>query len=73
VCANKPAVIVLDLDPYRESAYALLMQAHVAAGKPAHALAAYEHLRTRLEEDLGTLPSAETEAVFLDVLKAEGR
>jgi hypothetical protein len=40
VCANKPAVIVLDLDPYRESAYALLMQAHVAAGKPAHALAA---------------------------------
>jgi DNA-binding SARP family transcriptional activator len=49
------------------------MQAHVAAGKPAHALAAYEHLRTRLEEDLGTLPSAETEAVFLDVLKAEGR
>jgi SARP family transcriptional regulator, regulator of embCAB operon len=64
------AEIVLDLDPYRESASSLLMQAHVAAGNRAHALAAYEHLRTRLAEDLGALPSAETEAVFLDVLAA---
>jgi DNA-binding SARP family transcriptional activator len=71
--AATDAEIVLDLDPYRESAYALLMQAHVAGGNPAHALAAYEQLRTRLAEDLGTQPSAATEAVFLDVLKAGGR
>jgi DNA-binding SARP family transcriptional activator len=46
------------------------MQAYVAAGNPAHALAAYEQLRTRLAEDLGALPSAATEAVFLEVLAA---
>ena len=71
--AATDAEIVLDLDPYRESAYALLMQAYVAAGNPAHALAAYEQLRTRLAEDLGALPSPATEAVFLDVLAARGR
>jgi DNA-binding SARP family transcriptional activator len=70
--AATDAEIVLDLDPYRESASVLLMQAHVAAGNPAHAVAAYEHLRARLAEDLGTLPSAETEAVFLDALAASG-
>jgi DNA-binding SARP family transcriptional activator len=69
--AATDAGIVLDLEPYRESAYALLMQAHVAGGNPAHALAAYERLRTRLAEDLGTSPSSETEAVFLDVVRAD--
>jgi DNA-binding SARP family transcriptional activator len=67
------AEIVRDLDPYRESAYALLMQAYAAGGHPAHALAAYEQLRSRLAEDLGALPSHETEAIFLDVLSARGR
>src|SRR5438093_12199871 len=66
--AATDAEIVLDLDPYRESAYALLMQAHVAGGNPAHALAASEQLRARLADDLGTQPSAKTEAIFLDVL-----
>lgn len=64
------ARIVLDLEPYRETAHALLMRAHVAAGNPAQALGAYERLRTRLAEDLGTQPSPETEAVFLAVLAA---
>ena len=73
VGAATDAAIVLDLDPYRESAHALLMQAHVAAGNPAQALAAYERLRAVLAEDLGTLPSAEAEAIFLDVLAARGR
>jgi len=71
--AATDAEALLDLDPYRESACALLMQSHVAAGNPAHALTAYERLRTRLEEDLGTQPSAATEAVFLDVLRAGNR
>jgi DNA-binding SARP family transcriptional activator len=66
------AQIILELDPYRESAAAILMQAHLAAGNPAHALAAYERLRARLAEDLGTMPSAETEAVFLAVLAGRG-
>lgn len=64
------AEILLDLDPYRESAYALLMQAYVAAGNSAQALAAYQQLRARLAKDLGTLPSAETEGIVLDILAA---
>ena len=70
--AATDAGIILDLEPYRESASALLMRAHVAAGNPAQALEAYERLRARLGEDLGTQPSAETEAVFLQVLRANG-
>ena len=73
VGAATDAEIVLDVDPYRESAWALLMHAHVASGNPAHALAAYERLRKRLAAELGTSPSAETEALFLDVLAAGGR
>ena len=73
VGAASDAEIVLSLDPYRESAYALLMRANVAAGNPARAVAAYEQLRGRLADDLGTVPSAQTEAVLLDVLAAGGR
>lgn len=73
VGAATDAELVLSLDSYRESAHALLMQAHVAAGNPAQALAAYERLRAVLAEDLGTVPSAEAEAVFLDVLAGRGR
>ena len=73
VGAATDAEIVVDLDPYRESAYALLMQAQMAAGDPARALATYETLRTRLAEELGTQPSAETEAAFLDALAAGDR
>jgi SARP family transcriptional regulator, regulator of embCAB operon len=67
------AEIILGLDPYRESALTLLMKAHLAAGNPAHAVAAYEELRALLAKDLGTLPSAESEAVFLDAIAAQGR
>jgi len=67
------AGIVLGLDPYRESAHALLMEAHVAAGNPASAVAVYEELRTRLAEDLGIQPSAESETAFLQALAAGGR
>jgi DNA-binding SARP family transcriptional activator len=73
VGAATDAQLVLDLDPYRESAHALLMKAHVAAGNPAHAVAAYERLRARLGEELGTVPAAETEAVFLERWRRIGR
>jgi DNA-binding SARP family transcriptional activator len=66
------AGLILGLDPYRESAHRLLMKAHVAAGNPAHAVATYEQLRTVLAEGLGTFPSADSEAVFLEALAAGG-
>jgi DNA-binding SARP family transcriptional activator len=69
--AARDAGIVVELEPYRETAHALLMRAHAAAGNPAQALAAYERLRTRLADDLGTTPSRETEKVFLEILRRE--
>lgn len=52
---------VLDADPYDEAALRALMRAHVAAGRPASALAAYVRVRERLAEDLGIPPSEATE------------
>lgn len=50
-------------DPYDEAALRVLMRAHVAAGRPASALAAYVRVRERLVDDLGVSPTPETEAV----------
>jgi DNA-binding SARP family transcriptional activator len=69
VGAARDAGIVVELEPYRETAHVLLMRGHVTAGNPAEALATYDRLRARLADDLGTRPSPETEAVFLEVLR----
>lgn len=61
---------VLDLEPFRETAYRLLMRAHVAAGNPAEALRAFERCRTTITRELGVDPSAETEALYLDILRS---
>lgn len=45
------------------------LRAHVAAGNPARAVAAYEQLRATLEKELGTRPSAEAEAVLHQALE----
>lgn len=50
-------------DAYDEATLRILMRAHVAAGRPASALAAYVRVRERLAEDLGVSPTAETEAL----------
>jgi branched-chain amino acid transport system substrate-binding protein len=47
------------------------MEAHAAAGNPAEALRVYERCRRFLADELGAYPSPETEAVYLDVLRAE--
>jgi DNA-binding SARP family transcriptional activator len=58
----------LAVDPYRETAHQLLMRAHALAGNPAEAVRAYHRLRETLAADLGTDPTKETEAVYLEVL-----
>ena len=59
------------LEPFRESGYRRLMEAHAAAGNPAEALRVYEQCRRFLANELGAYPSPETESVYLDVLRAE--
>jgi DNA-binding SARP family transcriptional activator len=57
-------------DPYDEPVLRTLMAAHLAAGRPASALAAYARIRTRLGEDLGVPPTADTEAMYGRALAA---
>jgi len=53
----------LSHDAYDEVALRALMRAHLGAGRPASALAAYARVRHSLSEDLGVSPTAETEAL----------
>ena len=58
------------LEPFRETSYQLLMRAHAAVGNRAEALRVYERCRCLLSEELGVSPSAQTEAVYLDILRS---
>ena len=55
---------VVHLEAYRETGYQLLMRALAAGGNTADALRAYERCRQVLREKLGIEPSAQTRAVF---------
>ena len=57
-------------EPFRESGYRRLMEAHIGAGNRAEALRVYERCRRLLAEELGAFPSPETEAVYRDLLEA---
>lgn len=69
--ASIAAQLALDDDPYDEAALRLLMRAHVAAGRPASALAAYAEMRARLRDELGVSPDSRTEAVHSYALRTE--
>ncbi|MDZ4278777.1 MAG: BTAD domain-containing putative transcriptional regulator [Dehalococcoidia bacterium] len=66
--AIEAASEALALDTYRERSHRLLMRAHAAAGNPAQGVRAYHDLRELLASRLGTDPSRETEAVYLELL-----
>ena len=59
---------LVTIHPFRETGYQLLMRAHAAAGNRAEALWVYERCRKLISDELGVAPSAETHAVYLDVL-----
>jgi DNA-binding SARP family transcriptional activator/DNA-binding beta-propeller fold protein YncE len=61
---------VTALEPFRETGYRRLMEAHVAAGNRAEALRVYERCRRLLADELGTYPSPETEALYRRLLEA---
>jgi SARP family transcriptional regulator, regulator of embCAB operon len=54
---------VIDLSPYRETGYAVLMEALERQGNVAEALRIYEGLRGLLREELGTAPSPAVQRV----------
>jgi ABC-type transport system substrate-binding protein/DNA-binding SARP family transcriptional activator len=68
--AVKHADELVGLEPYRDSGYRRLMLAHSAAGDNAEALRVYERCRRLLADELGAFPSAETESVYLKILRA---
>ncbi|MGE0464103.1 MAG: BTAD domain-containing putative transcriptional regulator [Vicinamibacterales bacterium] len=61
---------VLVLEPFREPAYQRLMRLHADAGNGAEAVRVFGRCRELLREELGTSPSPQTEAVFLEILRA---
>ena len=68
--AAKWAEQTIALEPFRETGYRRLMEAHVAAGNRAEALRVYEQCRTLLADELGTYPSPETESIYRALLEA---
>jgi DNA-binding SARP family transcriptional activator/DNA-binding beta-propeller fold protein YncE len=68
--AVRHAAEITELEPFRESSYRVLMQAHAAAGNPAEALRVYERCRRFLADELGAYPSAESEAAYLEILRS---
>jgi SARP family transcriptional regulator, regulator of embCAB operon len=68
--AVRHATQAVNLEPFRETSYQLLMQAYAAVGNRAEALRAYERFRKLLSEELGVSPSVQTEAVYLDILRS---
>ena len=66
--ARQAAAKALALDPYRESSYRLLMQAHVAGGSRGEALRTYEHCRRMLADELGVGPATQTQTLYVQLL-----
>lgn len=56
------------IDPFRESCYQLLMQAYAAGGNRPKAVEVYHRLEKLLSRELGTGPSAETTALYSELL-----
>jgi SARP family transcriptional regulator, regulator of embCAB operon len=61
--AERTARRLIDLAPFRESGYALLMEAFERQGNIAEALRVYESLRGLLREELGAAPSPAVQRV----------
>jgi DNA-binding SARP family transcriptional activator len=69
--AIQHAAEMVQLEPFRETAYQLLMKMHAAAGDRAEALRVFAKCRELLRDELGVSPSPQTEAVYLEILRAE--
>ena len=68
--AERLARSVIELEPYRESGYGLLMEALARAGNVAEALLTFDRLRTMLREELGVPPAPALTALHERLLGA---
>lgn len=68
VSAERSGRALVELEPYRESGYRLLMEVLAAEGNDADALRIYDRLRRLLREELGTAPAAATQALHKQLL-----
>ena len=57
------------LEPFHESGYRQLMEAHFAAGNRAEALGVYDRCRRLLAEELGASPSPATDVIYRRLLE----
>ncbi len=71
--AARAARALIASEPYRESAYTLLMEALAAQGNVAEAVRVFEQLRSLLRQELGTLPSPDALAVHERLLNPPSR
>ena len=69
--AERAAQELVELAPYRESGYLLLMRVREAQGNLVEALRVHERLRTLLRDELGVSPGPQVQAEFERMLKAE--
>ena len=67
--AERSARALIRAAPFRETGYLSLMQALVAAGNKAEALRTFDELRTLLNEELGSAPGAEIQALHRKLLE----
>lgn len=67
--AERDARRLVELAPYRESGYRLVMEALAHRGNTAEALLVYEQFRVLLSDELGTSPSAQTQALHRRLLQ----
>ena len=67
--ARGAAEEIIAREPYRESAYVLLMKALAGAGNVGEAMRAYNRCCDVLDQELGTSPSRSTREAFLVLLR----
>ncbi len=63
----------LNQDPWREDLYQAALACQIGAGQRSAAIDTYLQCRARLSEDLGLEPSAETRALYDEILAMEER
>lgn len=68
VTGERTARTLIEVDPYRESGYRLLMEILAARGNRAQGLLVYDELRRRLHDDLAIAPSEATQTVYRSLL-----